>query len=165
MLASACLWEANMTSPLSGSEFMDLACDQVLLSRSDGDRRLDVYQGEWPSAEARAHALAQEAHWLYPLAAAFVQIVLEACLARYRERPGGGPSLAFGDASLRNELERRLPLYQSWYVGWTVHHVERAFRHSPKLDGVAVSASGTSSYRFSRDHRGVFVEFVPSGRG
>lgn len=143
---------------------MMLVCDQALLSRRDGDGGVLVHTGEWLSAEERARALEHDAHWLFPLAGAYVQVALEACLASFRRRPDGGPVPAFVDPNFGNEIERRLPLYQTWYVGWAVYHTERSFRYSPKLDAVVVGTSGESSYRFSRDHRGVFVEFVPAFR-
>ncbi len=150
-----------MVKIISGSEFLDVVCRGALLSSICGDRHLDSDSKISKVAdELVLRQLKQDAHWLFPLASLYLEVVLDECLAR-----NGWMVLSTAlddpDATNRTYRMEERSMLQRWFAALAAYHTVRAMRQlSTFAEPVFMERRGTV-FRFARDHRGVVVELIP----
>ncbi len=137
----------------SGSEFLDVLCDQALLSRVN---RGQPIEWEWSGDGEKAEAMLRDGFWLGALVAAFVAAILDDLCNG--EVVLSVVAIPYPDIqNLGYRAGDKCPLYQPWYVGWAVDHTTRALCSSPRFAEPFVLERRGRKFRFSRVDRVVRV--------
>lgn len=131
---------------LSGSVFLEVLCDQALLSRA---RKGHPTEWIWAADWEQAGCLRRDGFWMGALVAAYVDAILDD--VRNGEVVLSVAGIQHPDIqNLGHHAAAKCPLYLSRFVGWAVDHATRALCASPFLAQDAILDRQGGKFRFSR---------------